>query len=581
MRSFLKFIQFIFYVSIIAVIVFFCVRYLNYYKVTYVIEDTAYDKLVKKGEILKELETPEKEGYTFLYWMEDNTIIDDEYEVKYDVVLIAVFEKKLDVESYYVTFDSNGGSTVDGQSINEGDLAFEPSIPIKDGYIFKEWQLDGKTYNFDKPIYDNIVLKASYISANNNNKTYVVTFNTFGGNKIANKHVNANSKIEKPANPIREGYIFKEWRLNGKAFDFNSEITSNITLDAIYNIDNREIYTINFNTKGGSAVKEQLVRSGDKVTIPKAPIKSGYKFSNWIYNNKMYNFNTKVTGNMVLEAVYVKNENNVQSNTKILREYNSDTLKYWIENKGTYAITHIWVKDAYNQFKTGIKEPFPQLGLSNSIMNYVSKNKNYLNKEMIGINGSGIVSNAFFVKVGKAIPEWKNSSISPAVLVDGEVKRNFTNISIPNIKGISTYGLKSDGYLNYYTISHYNNISANESEFNKMVNDGVKHTFAFHPVLIHKGIINNNLQHDNNIRQALGQIDLHNFIIITTTTTNRSKGLSFSSLATIMKELKCIEAYNLDGGGSTSLIYKPKGSNTTKSIVYTSRSVADIVYFVE
>ncbi|MBQ1812856.1 MAG: InlB B-repeat-containing protein [Bacilli bacterium] len=578
MRSFLKFVQFIFYISIIAVIVFFSVRYFNYYKVTFVVEDTAYDKLVKKGDILKELETPEKEGYTFLYWMEDSTIIDDEYEVNYDAVLIAIFEKNLEIETCYVTFDSDGGSTIDGQSINKGTSAIEPTIPTKDGYIFKEWQLDGEKYDFNKPIDSNIVLKASYVKKNT--KAYVVTFNTFGGSKIANKYVNADGRVEKPTDPFRDGYIFKEWRLNGKTFDFNSVVTSDITLNAAYGIDNREIYIVRFNTKGGSTVKEQYIRSGDKVTVPKVPTKSGYKFSNWIYNDNIYNFNTPVTSNMTLNSVYVKNTNNTQSANKIIREYKSDTLKYWVENKGTYAITHIWVKDAYNQFKTGVKEPFPQLGVSNSIMNYVSKAKNYKDKEMIGINGSGIVSSAFFANVAKAVPKWKNSSISPAVMVDGEVKRNFTNISFPNL-GVYTYGLKKDGYLNYYNLSHYNNITANESEFNRMIKDGVKYTFAFYPVLIHKGIMNKNLQHDNNIRQALGQIDKNNFIIITTTTTNRSKGLSRASLATMMKELGCIEAYNLDGGGSTSLIYKPKGTNTSKSIVYTSRSVADIVYFVE
>lgn len=578
MRKFLGFIRFTFYISLIAIIVFFCVRYFNYYKVTFVIDDIALTKIVKKGEILKELDEPQKEGHTFLYWMDDSIIIDDEYAVNYDAVLYAVFEKNSEIESYYVSFDSDSGSTVESQVLNKGDTVVEPAIPKKDGYIFKEWQLDGKPYDFNTPVVNDIVLKATYIKKAL--KKYEVVFNTHGGTKIASKYVAENGIVKMPSNPVRNGYIFKEWQLNGKKFDFNTKVTSDITLNAVYSIDNREVYVVKFDTKGGNTINDQFVRSGEKITIPSNPIKKGYKFSNWIYNNEAYNFSTKVTNNMTLKAVYVKVENKTQSGTKIIRQYKSDTLKYWIENKGTYAITHIWVKDAYNQFNVGIKEPFPQLATSNSIMSYVSKSKNYMNKEMIGSNASGIVSNAFYVKVAQAMPEWKNSSISPAVLVDGKVKRSFTNISIPKL-GVQTYGLKSDGYFNYYYLSHYNDVAANELEFNKMIKDGVRNTFAFGPVLIHNGVINNNLKHDNNIRQAIGQIDKNNFVLITTTTANRSKGLSHSSLASIMKELKCIEAYNLDGGGSASLIYKPKGSATTKSVLYTSRAVADIIYFVE
>ena len=578
MRSFLKFIQFIFYISLIAVIVYFGVRYINYYKVTFVIEDTARTKLVKKGEVLKELEEPEKDGYTFLYWMEDYTIIDDDYEVKYDVVLNAVFEKSTEIESYYVTFDSDGGTDIESQMVNEGDIAIEPSVPQKPGYIFKEWQLNGTLYDFNTPIDNDIELKATYIS--NSAKSYVVTFNTYGGSKIANKYVNENNTIKKPTDPVRNGYIFKEWQLNGKKYDFNTKIRNNITLDAVYTIDSREIYTVEFDTKGGNNIKTQMVRSGEKVVIPSNPVKNGYKFSNWIYNNKVYNFDTKVSSNMTLEAVYVKKETKAQYINKKIREYNSNTLKYWIEDKGAYAVTHIWVKDAYNQFKTGIKEPFPQLGLSTSIMSYVSKAKKYTNKEMIGINASGIVSDNFNAEAAKAMPKWKNSSKSSVVVVDGIVKRNFTNLDIPQVSAI-TYGLKKNGYLDYYRLNTYKDIPKNVSNFNKMIKDGVKYNFAFSPVLIHNGVINKNLKHDNNIRQALGQIDRNNFIIITTTTTNRSKGLSYASLAAIMKDLKCVEAFNLDGGGSASLIYKPKGSNSVKSVLNTSRAVADIVYFVE
>ena len=265
--------------------------------------------------------------------------------------------------------------------------------------------------------------------------------------------------------------------------------------------------------------------------------------------------------------------------SKIVKEFYGDSLKYWVESYPTYYITHIWVSDAYDQFKTAVKEPFPSISTAQGIMNYASKSNEYHDKAMIGANASGFVSNAFYVNIAEFMPAWKYSSISPAVMVDGEVKRNFTNISFPNL-GVYTYGLKKDGYLNYYNLSR-NDITSNVLEFDKMVNDGVKYTFSFHPILMHDGKIMNNLSTSNNIRQALGQIDKNNFVIVTNSTTNRSKGFNFASLAKLMKKLDCIEAYNLDGGGSTNLIFKDRNTDSSKNLIYTSRQISDIIYFVE
>ncbi|MDD4388002.1 MAG: InlB B-repeat-containing protein [Bacilli bacterium] len=41
-------------------------------------------------------------------------------------------------------------------------------------------------------------------------------------------------KLSRPANPTRDGYSFKEWQLNGNAFDFNTPVSDNIELVAIW-----------------------------------------------------------------------------------------------------------------------------------------------------------------------------------------------------------------------------------------------------------------------------------------------------------------------------------------------------------
>lgn len=265
----------------------------------------------------------------------------------------------------------------------------------------------------------------------------------------------------------------------------------------------------------------------------------------------------------------------------IVKEFDGDSLKYWVEKFSTYYVTHIWVSDPYNQFKVAIKEPFPTLATATNIMNYEINAYEYKDKALIGANGSGFVSDVFNVSVGLVMPEWKYSSKSSVVIVNGEIKRNFTSINIPKM-GAMTYGLKSNGYFDCYNLNHYQDITSNVINFDRLMNDGVKYTFAFSPVLVRKGTITQGLSYIRDIRQAIGQIDKNNFVIVTNTTTDRSLGFSHYSLARLMHDnLGCIEAYNTDGGGSTNLLYKDRETSNSKSLVYTYRSIPDVIYFVE
>ena len=68
-------------------------------------------------------------------------------------------------KKYTVTFDTNGGSTVDKMTIEENSSITEPTAPTKEGYTFDGWYTDkelSSKYDFAKKVSGNITLYAKW-----------------------------------------------------------------------------------------------------------------------------------------------------------------------------------------------------------------------------------------------------------------------------------------------------------------------------------------------------------------------------------------------------------------------------------
>ena len=61
---------------------------------------------------------------------------------------------------------------------------------------------------------------------------YTITFDSNGGSEIRSRRVGENGNVIRPEDPVREGYTFVGWYLGDEAFDFATEITSDLTLTA-------------------------------------------------------------------------------------------------------------------------------------------------------------------------------------------------------------------------------------------------------------------------------------------------------------------------------------------------------------
>lgn len=120
-----------------------------------------------------------------------------------------------------------------------------------------------------------------------------------------------------------------------------------------------------------------------------------------------------------------------------------------------------------------------------------------------------------------------------------------------------------------------------------LLSDGVRQLFSFGPGLIKNGQISVsagqevNQSMKSNPRTAIGMISpLHYIFVVSDGRTSASTGLSLIQLAQVMQEQGCVTAYNLDGGGSSTMWFMGNIINqpTTNGKTITERKVSDIVY---
>lgn len=116
---------------------------------------------------------------------------------------------------------------------------------------------------------------------------------------------------------------------------------------------------------------------------------------------------------------------------------------------------------------------------------------------------------------------------------------------------------------------------------------GAWQTFCFGPGLIVGGelAVDTKTEVDaykaSNPRTAIGYLgNLHYMFVVSDGRTETEKGLSLFELAVVMKEFGCVDAYNLDGGGSSVMIFNDEIINkpTSDGVTIRERSSSDIVY---
>ena len=171
---------------------------------------------------------------------------------------------------YNLIFDTNGGSSVAKQEIEEDSFAVAPTTE-KTGYTFVSWN-----YDFANPITDNTIVVATW-SANQ----YKINYNADGGD-ISNSYTEVTYDEEYIlSEPKKRGYAFAGWYNDKELVENGTYLkTEDITVKAKWDIVN---YAISYDLKGGSvsvANPTSYTVEADNIILNN-PAQLGYEFIGW------------------------------------------------------------------------------------------------------------------------------------------------------------------------------------------------------------------------------------------------------------------------------------------------------------
>lgn len=246
----------------------------------------------------------DKEDCTFNYWyLEDEMVAYDFSQiVEDDIVLTAKCTAK---DLYSVSFDSMGSTEVPVQSIYDGGISIEPSELTLEGYNFVHWYTDDENtaFDFSTPITSDLMITAKWAEK----ALATITFDTGTGSEVPSVELYSGDYLDMPENPVDDTHDFVYWYSDNEntEFDFDQEITSDITLTAKW--AEKPVYSIIFNSNGGSEVDSQLVMEGYNAKSPSDPELFGYSFIRWyeVDDSTDYDFSSPVITDIVLNAFWL------------------------------------------------------------------------------------------------------------------------------------------------------------------------------------------------------------------------------------------------------------------------------------
>lgn len=323
------------------------------------------DKAAYEVDEAVHLDAVPNDGYYFKEWQSADITVGTKNLPSLDfnmpaknVAVTAVFEPLLP-NRYSITVNSTSGGTVTCNS-TENYFSFGSQVKLSaspaTNYAFKEWQYDSDTmYIPDKtdPVIEFSMprenVRITAVFEYNPGKQYSVTVQSQGGGtaESVKRQYAAGERVVITATP-RLGYLFYGWESTDNVTFLNPNASStsfimparNVTVVASFAINTgiiggggtggssggsgsggstgntiptNNIFTVNFDSQGGTPVSSTTVYSGGLISVPTPPTREGYEFGGWYTQpacTDAYNFSVAVTKSFTLYARWLPLEEN-------------------------------------------------------------------------------------------------------------------------------------------------------------------------------------------------------------------------------------------------------------------------------
>ena len=280
------------------------------YNVTF---ETAGGSPVKSLENVRagtEITLPETTlaGSDFEWWATEGKTYDIgvKYTVNSDVIFVAKWAGLCTV-----VYNTDGGTPVESKTVHDMETIDMPAAPTKDGYRFLGWYTTDEN-NLMKPgdvfnVTDSVTINAKWIAV------YTYEYNDgIPADEDPNYQaptVDDGYVLTLKAAPVREGYVFKGWKVGEQLYDAGATytITANVVFEAVWN----ELYYYYYDTNDGvptdldisSLPKEE---NGTVITVDPAIERTGYIFAGWRVDKNIYQQGDSytITKDTVFKAIW-------------------------------------------------------------------------------------------------------------------------------------------------------------------------------------------------------------------------------------------------------------------------------------
>ena len=250
---------------------------LSHFEAVFYANDTLFhsDSNITGEAVVFPAADPEKSGYVFAGWALDGSIVISAVFADSGLTLTATWNKL-----HTASFLSDGEPVSSASGVDGAAVTFPAADPEKSGYVFAGWTLDGS-----------LVTEVVFADADGDltitatwHKLYTASFLS-DGDTVSSVSGLDGAAVTFPANPVKDGYVFAGWDLDGSIVTEAVFADTDLIFTAVWH----KLHTASFLSQEALFARSKGV-DGAAVTFPAtSPEKAGYDFAGWALDGSIVN----------------------------------------------------------------------------------------------------------------------------------------------------------------------------------------------------------------------------------------------------------------------------------------------------